>query len=257
MKKRCLKQILWILAAGLNMILCAEAADMTERYFAGVEVPDGQVQPAEKSLDGQIRIDVPYMSQEDVLPPGCETMSALMLLAWWEIYPSVEEALSHLYCLSVTTDGRGHMYGPDPCQAFAGDPASPGGYGCYPPVIERMLTELLPDDKKVVNTSGQTLAELEEDYLSKGIPVMIWVTIDMLESYPGSSWSVIDSEGNVTGDIYTWQANEHCVVLVGCDAWNYYLNDPWKSHGTVAWDRELVNIRYEEMGMNSLAVMER
>ena len=38
---------------------------------------------------------------------------------------------------------------------------------------------------------------------------------------------------------------------------NYYFNDPWMSAGCRGYDRELVERRYREMGMQAVTVERR
>lgn len=76
----------------------------------------------------------------------------------------------------------------------------------------------------------------------------------MMEAYPSSTWLLTDENGSLTDKTYTWQANEHCLVLIGYDENSYYFNDPWRSRGVVAYDRDLAEERYDDLGDRSLVV---
>lgn len=56
------------------------------------------------------------------------------------------------------------------------------------------------------------------------------------------------------GSLYTWRAGEHCMVLCGYDAENYYLMDPLQDGERVAYPRALVEERYGQMGKRAVAI---
>ena len=59
------------------------------------------------------------------------------------------------------------------------------------------------------------------------------------------------------GDTYTWISGEHCLVLVGYDKDKYYFNDPYKNHGLIGYQKSLVEKRFEELGKQSLVILEK
>lgn len=82
----------------------------------------------------------------------------------------------------------------------------------------------------------------------------------MSQSSPGRTWIIDYVDENSPyriGDKYTWQRNEHCLVLVGYDDDNYYFNDPYKNHGLIAYNKALVEQRFLEMGKQSVVVINK
>ena len=47
------------------------------------------------------------------------------------------------------------------------------------------------------------------------------------------------------------------MVLVGYDDENYYFNDPYENKGIVAYDKNLLNERFVEMGKQSVVITAR
>ncbi len=198
------------------------------------------------------RLTVPYISQEGVLPTGCEMVSAAMLLQYYG-YDITAQTLVNEYLDAEPLETRdGQLYGPHPRDAFVGDPWSSSGFGCYAPVVVRMLNKLPDRQHEAVDLSGLPLSQLIREYVSKGHPVLVWVTIAWLEVSDGPSW--IDTR---TGETYVWQNQEHCMVLTGADETGYYLNDPYKSNGRIRVNRSRVEDRYASMGGQAVAFLPR
>ena len=102
------------------------------------------------SETGEITLDVDYLSQEGILPTGCETVSAAMVLNYWqqEILPT--DLAEQLPSENIRWDESGKCYGPDPNEVFVGSPFTTWGYGCFAPVIE----ELIQSVNKVLDEFG-------------------------------------------------------------------------------------------------------
>lgn len=211
--------------------------------FAPIEVPDS------------VQLEVPYISQKGLLPTGCELVSSKMLLEYWGLELTIEDIIDNTFCeYPVTKNGR--TYGYSPYDAFVGSPWDETSFGCFPPVITDMMNMLLPEELEAVDLSGMELAEIAETYLPREMPVLVWATISMIETYPSIGWYLTDENGNPTEEWYEWPANEHCLVLVGYDSERYYFNDPYNGRGLVSYSRELVETRYEEIGKMAVVVME-
>ena len=73
--------------------------------------------------------------------------------------------------------------GANPWEEFLGSPYSESGWGCYAPVIAGALEQLLQDrdikDLSVKELEGQSLESLCRAYVDRGVPVMLWATIEM------------------------------------------------------------------------------
>lgn len=67
----------------------------------------------------------------------------------------------------------------------------------------------------------------------------------MLEPYDTMVWEV-------DGKQIQWRANEHCMVLIGQDAKNIYVNDPL--YGKVSYDYNIFKDRYEKMFSQAVVI---
>lgn len=76
--------------------------------------------------------------------------------------------------------------------------------------------------------------------------MLVWATMDMVESAEGGVWQTPDGP-------FEWVANEHCLVLVGADSNHYFFNDP-STGRRVKWEKDLVEERYAELGMQAVVV---
>ena len=196
-------------------------------------------------------LEIPYISQEGILPNGCEAVSATMLLQNLGFEISAEEFVNeYLVCEDVSIF-FGVRFGPNPQKVYAGDPYSEeNGYGCFAPVIIDALETFLPEEYEVVDLLGSSLEELMQNYVANGIPVAVWGTIGMEESDKYIQWLARDFS-----ESYLYPVNEHCMVLCGSDGENYYFADPYDSNGIVAYTVESSVEAYESLGMQAVAVL--
>ncbi len=105
-----------------------------------------------------------------------------------------------------------------------------------------------------------SLEELVANYIDRGIPVLIWATMNMKQTSPGFSWIINYTDENSScknGDVFIWPRGKHCLVLVGYDDENYYFNDPYENHGLIAYKKTLVNQRFLELGKQSVVILNR
>ncbi len=211
-----------------------------------------ETEPVE--IPESILLEVPYISQKGLLPTGCELVSAKMLMEYYGVTVDINKIIENTASVyPKAIDGR--SYAPSPYEAFIGSPWDETSFGCFPPVIVEMMNKLLPEGLTAVDTTGTELQVLAETYLPREMPVLVWATISMLETYPGIPWYLLDENGNTTDEIYYWPANEHCLVLVGYDSANYYFNDPYGGRGLVSYSRELVESRFADIGKFSVVVL--
>ena len=206
-------------------------------------------------------VEVPYMHQLDVVY-GCEAVSATMALQFYGVEITWREFTDkYLITRPWRVDENGERFGPDPFAAYPGDPYSDSGpncgYGCYAPALAKSMNKVLPENLRAVVTSDLKLIDLTKNYIDRGEPVIIWATMDMLPSRLTTEWTIdyVDENSRYRlGDKFTWNGNEHCLVLVGYDANRYFFNDPYKNHGLIGYDRELVELRFREQGSQSVVV---
>lgn len=191
---------------------------------------------------------------------GCETYACTMLLE--SLGFDITERMfmeNYLEIRYPSYGDDGQMYAPDMYSSQVGDIY--GGWGVYCTAMAKYMNHFLADagsDKKATALENVPLPELCERYISKGIPVMVWGTVEMLEPYPRFSWIVDYTDENddhyKIGDTFTWLQHEHCLVLIGYDEENYYFAD--SCAGTVSvFERELSETRYEQIGMQAIVVM--
>ncbi|MDE7390021.1 MAG: C39 family peptidase [Lachnospiraceae bacterium] len=202
----------------------------------------------------KVQLKVPYYCQIYDMPTGCELVSARMALEYYGVKVSYDDILKHLNRSDLSVDKKGRLYGLSPNQAFIGSPKTNSGFGCYPQVIADMITSMELDGVRVDDTSSLRLDFVAETYLTLGFPVLVWATIGMGDAPETDSWYLVDQNGKITKEKYTWLANEHCLVMVGYDKNYYYFNDPLAGYATVKYSRELVEKRYKEIGSYSLVI---
>lgn len=193
-------------------------------------------------------IKVPYIDQTVEWPTGCESVSAVMLLNYIGIDISVDEFVDKCLVKEPMINKNGKLYGPNPRIKFAGDPKDSDSFGAYAEVIMDALNKafrLYRYELEAINLSNVPIETLLSDYIDKDKPVIFWASIDLKETIKGPSWVLTD-----TGEEFEWISNEHCMLLVGYDENKYYFNDPWHNHGTIGYDRALVEKRHaEQMSM--------
>lgn len=195
-------------------------------------------------------IQVPYISQKDVLPTGCEIVSAMMLLQYYGYRITADEFIDQYLDRREFRKSAGQLFCAHPDQAFIGDPRSPNGYGCYAPVIVNALQRIVDTGTKVSNETGRTLEYLVEKYINEDIPVLVWASIEMRETSPGTTWIIEE-----TGEPFTWIRQEHCLVMVGYDETQYYFNDPYNGNCLVRYPKSLVERRFQELGCQAVALL--
>ena len=201
--------------------------------------------------------NVKVIPQED-LKAGCETYACTMLLNILGF--DVDQytiADNYLFCKYITWDESGNKYGPDMYSAFAG--TAYAGWGVYAPSMAKSMNEYLKDQKsnlKAYALENVELDDLVEQYVSKGVPVMIWATTYMQEPYVYHTWTVnyVDENAKTKiGDKFSWYMHEHCLVLAGYDKENYYFGD--STAGTIScFKKDLVKKRYEQMFKQAIVV---
>lgn len=216
---------------------------------------DTQSQLKTKTPPKEYQLKVKHYSQSEEMPTGCEIVSTRMILDYYGMDKfSYSDILSHLTRCDLKVSKDGKLYGKSPFEAFIGNPKESSGFGCYPPVIIGMIEDFDFDNLYGEDTSGLPLDFVAKTYVSQDIPVLVWVTIDMRESYLTDSWYLTDENGKITKDKYRWRAEEHCMVLVGYDEKYYYFSDPLSDKQTVKFEKSLVDKRYDEIGRYSMII---
>ena len=141
----------------------------------------------------------------------------------------------------------GVICGPSPYEYFIGDPRRGSSYGCMAPVIAGAMKSAAGNRFEVKELSGESLSTLYSAYVEKGNPVLIWVTMGMVETFPGTAWYLPD------GSLYYWPSCEHCMVLMGSEDDRYLLLDP-ETGGVVSYQKDLVEMRYDSLGKQAVVM---
>jgi len=207
--------------------------------------------PVDAMMLKPIRLDVPYIDQREKYPTGCESVSTVMALRYAGLDMAVETWIDrYLAKGTVPHEENGIRTGANPWKAFPGDPYSPEGWGCFVPVIEKAAACALAGTglriKPLYNLPFAALCRL---YISRGIPVILWATLDMADGRPCTPWRMDDGTGE-----YTWTEPMHCLLLTGFDGENVYCNDPMRGKDTVyPWDK--AEKAYHTMHRQAAAVL--
>ena len=204
-------------------------------------------------------LDVPFYSQKDY-PTGCELVSTSMLLAFYGVDISADKLISDGYITAkkVYLNRYGNACGPDPDMYFVGNPLDEKGYGCYSKTIISALEKILPEDKySVIDLHNKSMETICKDYLDKGIPVLLWASINMKPTYISSINHWMIDEGNKYGTEFRWRSNEHCLVMTGYDSGYYYFNDPLDEKNGTKYRKWQVEKRYNELGKMAVAVKKK
>ncbi|MBR5453264.1 MAG: C39 family peptidase [Clostridia bacterium] len=252
----CLAIVLVLFAASLaknNMALSAqteetaaaetaapEKATDTEPIYSNTNEPISDEIPKNKLL----RVE-PIM-QKPELPNGCEIVALATVLRYlgFDIDKS-EFARDYLPC------GEVGKVAPD--VAYVGDPTSDKtgtAFGCLAPVITRCANQFFEDneaDYYAVNLTGTPLSELKE-YVTDGIPVIMWTTLKMYKSPIATTW-------NINGTKYTWLEYSHCSVLSGYTTDRYIFSDPL--YGIAGYPADKVEAAYKSQYMQAVAILKK
>lgn len=195
-------------------------------------------------------INVPTLSQFPDYPTGCESVSTVMLLQYWDEDVSVDTFIDdYLPKSSYFHSENGIYYGPNPWEYFIGDPRSEHSYGCMSSVILRAVNNYYGNINPMADVSGLTLPELCREFIANDQPVLVWVTIGMVETFTSAHWKLED------GTLYAWPANEHCMLLVGYDEKYYYFNDPYTGK-VKKYSHRICENRYTALGSQALVIVQ-
>ena len=194
-----------------------------------------------------ILIEMQGISQEKI-PTGCEAVSTVMVLNYFGVNITPNTFIDNYLPCNKFYKKDGKVYGPNPQDAFAGNPYEKKSLGCYPKVILKALDNMKNchvsgmEKLEFKDVSGMNFSKLIDNYIENQIPVLLWCTMNMNPPKDGMQYYLDD------GSLYTWKAGEHCMVLCGYDKENYYLMDPLADGERVRYPKETVEARYVEMG---------
>lgn len=243
-----------VLIVSISISTCTVGSVAVDKKTSkvGYEEKENSAKQAEQTSPKHM-IKIKGISQEGI-PTGCEAVSAVTALNYLGVKITPEEFIDDFLPKESFYYADGVMYGANPEESFAGDPYDYYSLGCFPTVIADAIEKMKEcghRGSKNIETkivTGASLEDICEEYVINSIPVLVWVTVDMKEPKEGTSYYFEDRTE------YTWMSGEHCMVLCGYDKDNYYFKDPLSDGSTVEYGKDIVALRYEQMGCQALAV---
>lgn len=212
------------------------------------------IKEARRLEDGTIRISSLYIPVSDLmqlpeLPNGCEITSLTAILNYLGYSVSKTE-MADVYLPKESFYRKGNiLYGANPYEAFAGNPREESGFFVYaPPVAEAANGYLgsVSSAKAAYDIGNSTREEIIEQ-LNKGIPVVIWVTLDLSEPKLQHIWHFRENSERFIAPI-----NLHAVVLKGYNADYVYVMDPLQ--GGITRNAEEFFNSYYSLGSHAVII---
>lgn len=215
--------------------MSSRSTEKTQLLYTKEQHELQKIEKLEKICDIQEKTEVdisPYtisdfeiIYQNPELPTGCEITALTMVLNYYGY--TVDKTTMASEYLPITTystyygdDQR--LYGPDLENNFVGDPFSELGTVCGAGAIVTAANCYLEDQESTMYAKNITGCNVEwlYQYVSKGNPVVVLVTIGMEDRYPTIGWYTEN------GDYVDWSTNDHGSVLIGWDEENVTIACP-------------------------------
>lgn len=195
-------------------------------------------------------IRVEPVMQLPELPNGCEAASLAAVLQFYG-YSVDKLDLAYGYIPRVDFwEEDGIRYGVDPNEAYPGDPATGIGFYCFAKPLAEGANLYLQQQESTLyayDITGVTQAGLRQ-YLSDGVPVIVWITIDgEMPRYSNYEWTDLS-----TGETILGLANVHCVVLTALGETKCVLADPLD--GERVLEKEEFEQMFSAMGCRAVVI---
>lgn len=234
-----------------KIILEMKAPIMQIKFEQRVEE---QVKYYEQDSRGNIKVveafvPVELIFQKPELPNGCEITSLTSALNY-NGYPIDKVTLSDEF-LPMRPFYRkdGKLFGPHPDEAFSGNPRDGSGFYVFAGPTVKAGNDYIKSvggEHVVTDLTGSSRAEIIR-YVEQGVPVVIWVTLELSPPNFNYSWKLDD-----TGEDYQALLNLHCVVINGINGDQFNVMDPLR--GNVEYDVNKFLESYESIGSRALVV---
>lgn len=187
--------------------------------------------------------NVPFISQNNKYPTGCESVSTVMALQYAGVDMTVENFIDN-----YLDKGSNKSFDPNIC--FGGDPYSTSGYGCYSPVIKKALDRILKGSLLYAKeVQGKSIEYLCSEYIDRDIPVVFWATQRM--DPPRKSTRIPYKDRYIQ-----WISPMHCLLLIGYDDEHYIFNDPQK-HALTYYSKDAVETAYAGLFKQALVIQNK
>lgn len=181
--------------------------------------------------------------QNPELPTGCEVVSLAQTLN--HLGFDIDKVQLADNFMPIDYEGAVTMK-----QAYVGDPKSNNGFGCNAPVIVQTADKFFAFVDSPCYGADITGLDVNELYyhLTMNRPVIVWITMNLSESYPNYKWTA----GN--GEEFWFADYQHCATLYGYDLDQgiVYVADPLKGNTTYSADR--FSYIYEIMGKQAVII---
>lgn len=210
-----------------------------------------------RTEEGEIKVTEVFIPVKKVLqlpelPNGCEITTLTAVLNYYG-YDVTKTTMADNYLRKEPFVKKGNkQYGANPFKAYAGDPRSiAGGFFSYAPPIMEAANKYFHDvggNGHTLDISGSTREEII-GLIDKGIPVMVWITLDLSKPKINSSWYFHD-----TNKKFNSPTNLHTVVLNGYDGKDVHAMNPLV--GQIKYNADAFFKSYEELGSHSMIVVE-
>lgn len=204
---------------------------------------DGNIK--DKDFDMDKILNVIYINQDNY-PTGCESVSTVMALNYKGIDITVDEFIDNYLDMDNLEKIDNLYYGENPNEYFIGNPREKSGLGCYSDCIVNACNKFIKSPNSVKSLKDTNFSEFKA-YIDNNTPVVVWITISLKEPVISKTWILRKSKLP-----FTFLGNEHCVLLVGYDDIYYYFND--SINGIVGYRKDIVELRYAQMGKNALVI---
>lgn len=199
---------------------------------------------------GELKSKMRWIGQNPTYPTGCEMVSTAILLSGLVENITPEDLLPHL----TTAEPRyidGKLYIMNPHIAFNGSIYSTSGLGTYPKNIMNMANNYLTLTDIGKEWLVEDISGIDDvlffEFLDKGIPLQVWVTINMIPVEVLRNFNLLDESGNPTEETFAWINGEHSIVVIGYDANYIYTYDPLKE-GITSYNRDNFMNIWHDMG---------
>jgi uncharacterized protein YvpB len=236
-----------------EMIILEMKAPITEIKFE--QWVEEQVKHYEQDSKGNIKVveafvPVELILQKPELPNGCEITSLTSALNY-NGYDIDKVTLSDEF-LPMRPFYRkdGKLFGPHPDEAFSGNPRDGSGFYVFAGPTAKAGNDYIKSvngEHAIKDLTGSS-REAIIDYVKQGVPVVIWVTLELNPPNFNYSWLL-----DTTGEEYRALLNLHCVVINGINGDQFNVMDPLR--GNVEYDVTKFFESYESIGSRALVVL--
>ncbi|GEK33776.1 C39 family peptidase [Kurthia sibirica] len=194
--------------------------------------------------------NIPVVLQNPAFPHGCEITALTAVLNFYGREVSKETMAASYLPRGEFKRTNGKWLGPDPSKKYAGDPADEhDGMYAFAPVIEAAAKKYIASEKSALKVKNLTGASQEKIIakVQKGIPVIMWVTLDLSAPKMKTGWTIYGQQKPIR-----MYRNLHVVVMTGYQDGKVIVMDPLK--GYVAHDDKKFFTSFTDMKSQAIVL---